>query len=394
MSETLAWLSLLLILVVVGESAHVRLTATRGLSPISSAAAAAFMLSLPHVPGLADPLILLLGLGAVAIAVGLGTLVASSTGRPVLRADVIGRLTNALVAGVLGQLIARSGLEAEVAEDDQRWIYALALALAALAAVTARVLVIGLMGRWAGRRFSVTVQDEAATLGTLSLASATTAVMIVLSRDAVGLWGPILFMIPLVLSFAAARRYALTRQTYRETIAALSRLTDLAGYTPTGHAQRVAELAVALAHRRGLTQRQIDTIEYAALLHDLGQVVLDEPIPGGATVLAAPRDQERIATGGVAIMRHSGVLEDAAGVLSMQAAQYRQVLEEDARIPIEARIVKLANAYEDLSGGSSDPAARSIAIERIHLGLGYEYDPQLVDDLVSILAGRTGPAEA
>ena len=60
--------------------------------------------------------------------------------------------------------------------------------------------------------------------------------------------------------------------------------------------------------------------------------------------------------------------------------------EEDEPIPLESRIIKLANAFEDLTGGSQDPGAVSVALERIQLGLGYEYDPELVDDLLAVLA--------
>lgn len=386
MTQALAWHGLLLLLLVAGESAHVRLAPRRGVSPIASAAAVAFMLSLPVVEGLNPVVVVIGGMLVVTIGVILGAAIAEASGRATSSVDVAGRLTNALVAGILGQAIALSGLQEEVASDDQHWIYALAITLAALMSSAVRTVVVTLVAARTERRsFGVCLQDEVVTFGMLSIASATTAAMVVLSRAAIGLWGPVFFVLPLALSFAAARRYAHIRQTYRETIAALARLTDLAGYTTPDHARRVADLSVELARRRGLSQREIDTLEYAALLHDLGQVALEEPIPGGATVLAAPRDQERIATDGVAIMRHSGMLDGAAELLARQAIPFRRMLEDDERIPLEARIIKLANAFDDLTGGSRDRGAESLAIERIQLGLGYEYDPALVDDLISVV---------
>lgn len=390
MTPTIAWYVVLFLLIVVGESAHVRLAGRRGISPIASAAAVAFMLSLPHRAGATGVMLVLGGVLAVAVASLVGTAIAEAAGIRTTSVDVLGRLTNALVAGLLAQLVAVTGLERTMNPDGRDWIYAFALWLSALTAAAARAAVVAWwVSRSGGRGYVSTVREEVATFGMLSLASATTAVMIVLSREAVGLWGPILFTLPLVLSIAAARRYAHTRQTYRETIAALSRLTDLAGYTTTHHARRVADLALELGRRRGLSQREMDTLEYAALLHDLGQVALDQPIPGGATVLAAPRDQERIVQDGVGIMRHSGVLEPAATLLTRQAAPYRLMREEDERIPLEARIIKLANAFDDFTGGSRDPGAVSVALERLQLGLGYEYDPALVDDLIDVVAPRS-----
>ena len=386
MTLSVAWFLALFVLVIAGESAHVRLGESRGLSPIASAASVAFMISLPHRGGLVGVAVVLAGVAAVIVASLVGTAVAEAAGAATTGMNVVGRVSNVLVAGLLAQQIADAGLDRTMAVDGRDWVYALAIWLAALAAAAARALAVSVwVSRAERRNLAVALQDEMAGFGLLSFASATTAVMIVLSREAVGVWGPFLFALPLVLSIAAARRYAQTRQTYRETIVTLSRLTDLAGYTPTLHARRVADLSIVLARRRGLSQRQIDTLEYAALLHDLGQVSLDEPIPGGATVLAAPRDQDRIVADGVAIIRHSGVLEHAADVLTRQATPFRLMREEDERIPLESRIIKLANAFDDLTGGSREAGAVSVALERIQLGLGYEYDPELVDDLLAVL---------
>lgn len=388
MTSTSLWLSALLLLVVVGESAHVRLAAQAGVSPIASAAAMAFMLSLPTdapLPGFGT---VVAGLLAVLVATLVGSAVAGAIGLPTTPSDLVGRMTNATAVGVLAMLLATSQLERDTGPPD-RWIYALALWLVTLAAATARAMVLSLWTARVERRvFAVVLQDEVATFGMVSLAIATTSVTIVLSRDALGLWAPLFFSLPLALTFAAARRYAQTRETYRETIVALARLTDIAGYTTTDHARRVADLSVALARMRGLPQREIDTIEYAALLHDLGQVVLDEPIPGGATVLAAPRDQERLARDAVEIVRYSGVNEDAARVMALQATPFRLMQEDNERIPLGSRIIKLANALDDLSAGSREPGAVSVALERIQLGLGYEYDPDLVDDLIRLLSVR------
>ncbi len=118
-----------------------------------------------------------------------------------------------------------------------------------------------------------------------------------------------LFLVPLVLTQFAFRRYVSIRATYLQSIRTLSRLTDASGYTPAGHSERVAALARSVGRRLGLTERSLLDLEYAALLHDIGQVALVDPIPGGATVLAAPADQRRIEADTVAIVREAGVLE-------------------------------------------------------------------------------------
>mgnify|MGYP003453253490 CR=1 FL=1 len=49
--------------------------------------------------------------------------------------------------------------------------------------------------------------------------------------------------------------------------------------------------------------RDLDDLEYAALMHDIGQLSLSDPIPGGATTMVSPLDQRQIAElgGGIAV---------------------------------------------------------------------------------------------
>ena len=113
-----------------------------------------------------------------------------------------------------------------------------------------------------------------------------------------------------------------------------------------------------------------------------------EPIPGGATVLAAPVDQRRIAHDGAEIVRQTGVLDSVAVILEAQTTSYRQVRELGEDLPLASRIIKVCNAYDDMAGSRPTRERRSAAMERINLGLGYEYDPRVVDALVRVLERR------
>ncbi len=190
-------------------------------------------------------------------------------------------------------------------------------------------------------------------------------------------------LFPMVLTYFAVQRYTANQAIFRQMIGTLSRLTEAGGYTPTAHAERVAALSTAMGRYLGLIQRELRDLEYAALLHDLGQIALREPIPGGATVLAAPDDQRRIAANGARIVRRAGVLDDVAALVEVQATPYRIVRELGQDVPLASRIIKVANAFDDLTGGQVTSATRDRAMERINLGLGYEYDPAVVDALAA-----------
>jgi len=92
----------------------------------------------------------------------------------------------------------------------------------------------------------------------------------------------------------------------------------------------------------GMSEKEALDLEYAALLHDIGLVALREPIPGGATMLDAPADQDRIARDGAEIVRKTGVLDTVAHICESQSKPYRHVRELGENLPISSRILKVA----------------------------------------------------
>jgi hypothetical protein len=374
--------------IVLGEWFHISAPGFRGAAPIAMAAAFGLALTtqLPgqvHVPYGAP-----FALAVTATAMALGTTVRVAARRDTSLVDAGGRFVAIVVAAlvyrvaVLGQSPG-SPLREMVAEPWEQAVLLLGICLLAL--VTDALFTSVVRGLSAGANVRRTFVEEFRSSFALSIAVAVTGVLIALAAPPLGIAALPLFLIPLVLTLFAFRRYVSIRATYLQSIRTLSRLTDAAGYTPSGHSERVAALSVQVGRELGLSERELLDLEYAALLHDIGQVALVEPIPGGATVLAAPADQRRIEADTVAIVRETGVFEGVAQILEHQTTPYRQVRELGEEIPLSSRIVKVVNAYEDLTAGARSARAREAAIERIYLGLGYEYDPRVVDALLKSL---------
>lgn len=213
----------------------------------------------------------------------------------------------------------------------------------------------------------------------ITLAVVSSAVVVALGLRSLDVLAVPLFLTPLVVMRIALRRRQSAETARLQTVAALSALTDLAGYTPDGHGTRVAALSTAVGQRLGLTRRQLVRLEGAALLHDIGQVSLATPVPAGATVELAPFDQQRIADDSADLVLRTQVLDDVAAVIREHPTPYRLVREQAHPLSLEARILKVCNAVDDLAGG--DPERRPAAMQRVMLGLGYEYDPDVVDAL-------------
>jgi len=328
-------------------------------------------------------------IAVTAVAMVVGSIPNVLRGRPVRLPDLANRLIGIAVAALLFRRLpvsqGRAVLDLQVSWPP--YLLALVMVLVSALALTIQVFLLAFVR--AGRShapFARTLEDEFRAAFGLTAALSATGTLIALAERPLGLAAIPLFLFPLVLTQFAVRRHSAIRQTYRQTIRTLSRLTEFAGYTEPGHAARVASLSKAMGHELGMSERDVLDLEYAALLHDIGQVSLTEPIPGGATVLAAPADQRRIARDGAEIVRQTGVLDNVARILEAQTTSYRQVRELGEDLPLSSRIIKVCNAYDDLTGEGADAEQCHAAIERIHLGLGYEYDPRVVDALIHALS--------
>ncbi|MER7087559.1 MULTISPECIES: HD-GYP domain-containing protein [Streptomyces] len=214
-------------------------------------------------------------------------------------------------------------------------------------------------------------------VGITSAVCATGAVM-ALAVAVAGLWALPVFSVPLLLTQLSYRRYAAVRATYRQTIASLARATEIAGYTPAGHARRVAELSRAVGRDLGLSGAELTVLEYAALMHDIGQLSLVDPVPAGATACLPVTEQRRIALLGGAVVRQTGVDAAVAVVVERQADPCREQ-------PVAARIVRAVNAYEEKSRDAG-PGGGLTALEELRLATADDYAPEVVEALARVLS--------
>src|SRR6266567_3257189 len=235
-----------------------------------------------------------------------------------------------------------------------------------------------------GARFGVALWDEMRVQWPLGAAVGASAMIIVFAAETMGIAGLAVFVVPLLVTQLAFRRYAGIRSTYLQTVRALARVTEVGGYVEGGHSRRVSVLAVAVGRELGMSEPDLLDLEYAALMHDIGQLSLRDPIPGGATVLVSRPDQQRIAMLGADVIAKAGVLDRVAELVRCQSLPARGSNPEP---PVGSRIIRAANAFDDLVGASADRDRSVAALERLRLDTAYEYDAGVVEAL-SEVAGR------
>ncbi|MEO8328837.1 MAG: HD domain-containing phosphohydrolase [Candidatus Nanopelagicales bacterium] len=371
-------------LIAVGELVRVNLPGDRSAAPLGAAAALAYAL-LGDFRGPAGLMPTEYDVGQVVavstVAILVGTIPHVAVGQAP-RLETLAR--RVMVAGFAAAIFrplytgdALNGLA------DESWaLPALMLGIVLLTGVADALL--AALARSGRERmpFFAAIRDESRALFGIGSAIGATGVLIALAAEVMGYWALPVFALPLLVAQFSFRRYAAIRATYLQTIRALSRVTEVGGYTETGHAQRVARLSVAVGREMGLSEAQLVDLEYAALMHDIGQLSLTDPIPGGATVMVSAEEQRRIAELGAEVIRQTGVMDRVATIVDRQAEPYRRPGQPfDAGVPLASRVIRAANAYDDLVGGSLDSDRRLAALERLRLGVAYEYDPQVVDVL-------------
>ncbi|MEU6310170.1 HD domain-containing protein [Streptomyces sp. NPDC047014] len=262
----------------------------------------------------------------------------------------------------------------------------LALFLVLLLGLTAlcdAVLAAALAGGRTGRPYGHLLRDELRARLGIGSAIGATGVVMALGVAVAGLWAVPVLSVPLLLTQLSFHRITAIRTTYRQTITSLARATEIAGYTPPGHSRRVAALSCAVGRELGLSQRELTVLEYAALMHDIGQLSLVDPVPDGATAGLPAAEARRIAGLGGEVARQTGVPAEVAEVVERQADPYREQ-------PVPARIVRAVNAYEDLAarlaGAGRHPGGSLEALEQLRLGTGRDYQPEVVECLARVLA--------
>ncbi|MQA04732.1 MAG: HD domain-containing protein [Streptosporangiales bacterium] len=262
-----------------------------------------------------------------------------------------------------------------------------------LAVMVVLLLQITLMGLYqyerAGGRLLALIRDELQVRWPFQLLGALFGVIVALTVYAVGLLGLVVAVVPAGVTQVAILRWSAVRSTRADTVRSLSRIPELGGYVDPGHSRRVGDLVLDIARELGISELRSRRAVLAAMMHDIGQLSLAEPVPGGTTSLLDQEEQRRIARLGAEVIREGGGLDDVATFVERFADPYRRPDgRRDDNVPLESRIIRVANAYDDLVGTSPDPELRLQALERVELALSRDYDPDVTKALGRVIERR------
>ncbi|MCL2581420.1 MAG: HD domain-containing protein [Streptosporangiales bacterium] len=372
-------------LIALGELLRLNMPGDREASPIATAGSLgyALLLRIGDRPALetAQQVVAVAAIGMV-----IGALPHLAVGRAVRLEGMGARLLAvACVAGIFCPLVIGSVVTRHWWSELPVMISLVILAWLVEAVISALVRAEAL-----GGRFGVTLTDEMRVQLPLGTAVGASALLIAFAAEVMGLAAVAVFSVPLLVTQVALRRYAGIRATYLQTVRALSRVTEIGGYVEPGHSTRVSRLAVAVGRELGMPEPALLELEYAALMHDIGQLSLRDPIPGGATVLVVRDEQRRIAEYGAEVIQQARVLDSVADIVRRQSDPCRPA-GNDQEPPLSSRIIRAANAFDDLVGSSAEASRSTAAVERLRLDTAGEYDPRVVEALSRVVARSRRP---
>ncbi len=124
-------------------------------------------------------------------------------------------------------------------------------------------------------RFSQLVVGNLILQGPLLAAQVSVAVLTVITYGQMNVWALAVMTLLVVLMRESLALFLAIRQAYRSTIEALVATIEAQDPGRKGHAERVESIARSIALRLGVRGGSLETLGYAALLHDVDMLGLD-----------------------------------------------------------------------------------------------------------------------
>ena len=169
-----------------------------------------------------------------------------------------------------------------------------------------------------------------------------------------------------------------------------------------GHLRRVSEYAVTVGEKLGLRGRDLETLHYASLLHDVGKLGVPESVlskegPLDARETELMRQHPEI---GARMLERLELLRAAAplvlyhqerfdGELGGQHPGYPSGLARE-EIPLGARIIAVVDAFDAMT--TTRPYREALPLEQaagvLRRERGRQFDPRVVDTFLESLAER------
>ncbi len=181
--------------------------------------------------------------------------------------------------------------------------------------------------------------------------------------------------------------YRYLKKSHLDSVKVLAEAIDAKDPYTRGHSDRVKRMSLAIARHMGFSEERLETLEYGALLHDIGkigikdnilqkegplsreeyEIIREHPLIGVKIVEGVEFFRDKIP-----IIRHHHEFYDGSG--------YPDRLVGEA-IPLEARIISLPDAFDAMTSARPHRGVMPLqdAILEMEKCKGKQFDPKVLD---------------
>src|SRR5579862_7780522 len=214
-------------------------------------------------------------------------------------------------------------------------------------------------------------------------------------------WSVPLTLVPVWAIRTGLKQKARLHEQYYETITALTLMLQRAHPYTQGHLERVAYTAEEVARKLGLSSARARLVREAAVLHDVGKIAVDEKIldkPGKLTSEEMDHVRKHAEWGAEILSPVSRFAPLVPWILKHHERPdglgYPNGLAKD-EIPIESRIIAVADAYDAMTDtqdgkpGRSyrDPLTVDEALAELDRCSGTQFDEAVVKAFREVVKG-------
>jgi putative nucleotidyltransferase with HDIG domain len=207
-------------------------------------------------------------------------------------------------------------------------------------------------------------------------------------------WGLALTLFPIVLTYYSFQLYQRLRTESKQTIELLADAVDERDRYTFQHSMRVGEIVEKIARKMGMDIQDIDTLVFAARIHDLGKIGIPSSVLLKEGKLTPEERQiiEQHPAIGAKILSQMSTYDAVRDLIvhhheRVDGKGYPSGLDYE-RIPVGARILAVADAFEAMT--SDRPYRKAlpldVAIGELERGRGTQFDPTIVDHFIAVLA--------
>ncbi len=185
-----------------------------------------------------------------------------------------------------------------------------------------------------------------------------------------------------------------TREAHLQTVNMLANAIEARDYYTRGHVDRVRKYALDLGSSLGWSKEQLTVLEFGAILHDIGKVVVSEAVLNKK----GPLNTDEIAH----IRQHvEAGAQMLKGITHLQPVIPYVIYHHERwdgngymhglageKIPVEGRLLAIVDVFDAMTSERPYHAAMSKeqALEQIRERRGVDFDPLLVDAFLRLMS--------